>query len=58
MDMDFDRIVRALKRIGYQGYFTLEADQYLSAYTQDNVFEGVQALCRAAKLLCDLFEQA
>ena len=58
MNMDFSTICRALKKIDYQGYFTLEADCYLSTYTADNVFEGVQELQRSAKRLCELFEQA
>ncbi len=58
MKMDFDVIVRALKQINYQGYFTLEADYYLSAFTADNVFEGVKNLYVSAKRLADMFENA
>lgn len=56
MDIDFDEVVRALKQIGYKGYFTLEADAYLSKYDNDNVFVGIQELASSAKKLADMFE--
>ncbi len=56
MNMDFESIVNALKDIGYKGYFTLEADQYLRDFTQDNVFEGMRNLAAAAKRLTEMFE--
>ncbi len=58
MDMDFEAIVRALKEIGYKGDFTLEADQYLSAYTDENIFEGIKKMAEAARRLADMFEKA
>lgn len=33
MSIDFGEVVRALKDIGYSGWFTLEADRYLNAFT-------------------------
>lgn len=57
MDMDFAAIVHALKEIDYQGYFTLEADAFLNAYTQDTVLDGVVKLKEAARKLADLFDQ-
>ncbi len=56
MNIDFDSVVRSLKRIGYCGYLTLEADAYLSAYTEDNVFEGMCALAESARRLALMFE--
>lgn len=56
MDIDFHRIVDALGQIGYSGYFTLEADQYLNAYNQDNIFEGMKNMATSAKRLADMFE--
>ena len=56
MKMDFTAIVRALKEIGYSGYFTLEADQYLSAYTSENLLEGIRTLYEAARRLADMYE--
>ena len=57
MTIDFDAIVKALKEIDYQGYFTLEADTYLNSYREDNVFEGVVKLKESAKILADMFER-
>lgn len=57
MEIQFEEIVRALKEIGYAGYFTLEADQFLSAYTPETVFEGIKRLADTAKQLADLYER-
>lgn len=56
MDIDFNEIVAALKQIDYKGYFTLEADQYLSAYTKENVFDGIKNLEKAVRKLADMFD--
>lgn len=56
MSIDFHAVVKALKEIGYNGYFTLEADQYLRAYTQDNIFDGMTELASSAKRLADMYE--
>ena len=58
MDIDFDAVAAALKKIDYKGYFTLEADSYLGAYTKDNVFEGVKKLAESARKLADMYEKA
>ena len=55
MEIDFDKIVKALKEIGYSGYLTLEADRYLSDYTAENVEEGVRNLAEAAGRIRDMF---
>jgi len=55
MQIDFLPVIQALKDIGYQGYFTLEADQYLSAYTADNITEGMAKLFEAVHQFEDLF---
>ena len=57
MDMDFDAIAKALKEIGYDGYITLEADRYLSAYNEDNVFEGIKNLAASARKFADMVEK-
>lgn len=57
MDIDFVKIVQALKQIGYSGYFTLEADQFLSGFHEDTVLDGVRQLAQSAKKLSDIFEQ-
>lgn len=58
MKIDFVPIVKALKEIGYSGYFTLESDNYLNGYTAENVFEGLKNLARVDKHLADMFEKA
>lgn len=57
MDMDFDAIAKALKEIEYDGYITLEADQYLKAYNEENVFEGIKELSKSARKLADMIEE-
>ena len=57
MNIDFLPIVKALKEIRYQGYFTLEADQYLRAYTRDNIFDGIKELADSARKLVKMFEE-
>lgn len=56
MSIDFEPIVKALKDIDYQGYFTLEADNYLDAYAEDNIFEGICNLKNSVRRLADMFE--
>jgi len=57
MNIAFEAIVRALKEIGYAGYFTLEADTFLKAYNENNVLDGVIKLKESARKLADWFEQ-
>ena len=56
MDMQFEPIVRALKDIGYSGYFTLEVDRYPSSFTADTAFTCVQNMAATARKLADMFE--
>ena len=57
MKIDFDAVIRALKEINYDGYFTLEANNYLkNKYTAENVFEGVNDLAKSARKLADMYE--
>lgn len=57
MDIDFLPIVSALKKVGYDGYFTLEADQYMKKYSKETAFEGVKQLSNAAGRLAEMFEE-
>ena len=57
MNIDFVPIVEALKEIDYKGYFTLEADQYLSNYTKENIFEGIKELAESARKLAGMYER-
>ena len=49
-------MVRALHEVGYTGDITLEADQYLSAYTDDGIYDGILELSRAARRLVDMYK--
>ena len=55
MDIDFVPIVKALKDINYGGYFTLEADSYLSAW-RDDPETGIKNMAEVAGRLADMFE--
>ena len=57
MKIDFEAIVRALKEIGYKGYFTLEADRYLADYSDENIFAGVKQLSETVRRLADMYEK-
>ena len=57
MDIDFVSVVKALKEVDYNGYFTLEADAFLRDYQEDTVPEGLMKLKDSARKLADLFEQ-
>lgn len=57
MNIDFAPIVKALKEIDYQGYFTLEADSYLKNFAPENIPYGVQKLADSVRKLADMFDQ-
>ncbi len=57
MKIDFVPIVKALKEIGYDGYFTLEASYYLEKLPPEKFNEGVINLYNSAKKLADMFEK-
>ena len=57
MKIDFDAVLYALAEIGYDGYFTLEADAYLSSIGADRVCEGIVELARSARRLADEYER-
>ncbi len=58
MEMDFGKIAAALKKINYRAYFTLEADKYLGIYDNESLHIGIENLARAARELCDMYENA
>lgn len=57
MDIDFEKVVAALREIKYNGYFTLESDQYLKDRTSENVLDGLKNMADTAKRLADMFEK-
>ena len=56
MKINFDEVVTALRQIGYKGYFTLEADRFLNAYEEENIYDGIKKLQESARRLADMFE--
>ncbi len=58
MDIDFAAVVRALREIGYRGYLTLEADQYLKSFGAQNIAKGIENMAACARRLADMYEQA
>lgn len=57
MDIDFEKVVAALREIKYNGYFTLESDKYLKDRTPENVLDGLKNMADTAKRLADMFEK-
>ncbi len=56
--IDFEAVVNALKQIGYRGWFTLEASEYLKDREPDQVLAGYQELAQSARTLAEMFEKA
>ncbi|MBQ6905821.1 MAG: sugar phosphate isomerase/epimerase [Clostridia bacterium] len=56
MNIDFDAVVKALKEINYNGYFTLECGEYLNNFNKDNVHLGLKDMANAVKKLSDMYE--
>ncbi len=55
MQIDFGPIVEALREVGYSGYLTLEASDYLPALTAGEVPQGLRFMADAARRLRDMF---
>ena len=55
MNIDFVAVVKALKEIEYDGYFTLEASSYLDDFDKSRVESGVKDLYNSAKRIADMF---
>lgn len=56
MNIDFPAVVKALKAIRYEGFFTLEAVQYLKKHDGENVLDGLKELYQSVKKMCILFD--
>ncbi len=58
MSIDFDAVIKALKEINYQGYFTLEADSFLSSggYTKENVFPEMKKMAEVARKMSNYYD--
>ena len=57
MNIDFEKVILALKQVNYKGYLTLEADTYLNVYTKENISDGIDNLAKAARKLADMYEK-
>ena len=58
MDIDFVPIVKALKDIGYNGWFTMEASSFYKDFDETNLSDGIAQIHAAARKLADMFEAA
>lgn len=56
MNIDFVPIVKALKEINYDGYFTLEASYYIENLINPDINQCVKNLYNSAKRLADMYE--
>lgn len=60
LNVDFDKVITALKKINYSGYLTLESDRYIGSHpnheTEAEVFERIKEMSAAARRLADMFE--
>lgn len=54
MAIDFEEIKKALNEIRYQGDYTLEADAYLSRYSDEDLLCGMKELAKAARRFAEL----
>ena len=57
MDIDFVKVVNALKKIGYDGWFTLEASEYPAEFTAETAQQAANDLAASARKLADMFDK-
>lgn len=57
MDMDFEKIIKALKTIDYKGEFTLESCSYIGKCDEETTFKRLVDMKNAARKLADMFEK-
>ena len=56
MNIDFAPVCKALKEENYTGWVTLEAYNYLKAFTPETAFDGIRNLSAAARRLADMLK--
>lgn len=58
MNVEFEPIIKALKEIGYDGYFTLETDIFSNQrqLTAEDVFDGVKEMSAVARKMANYFD--
>ena len=57
MQIDFESVVHALKEIQYGGYFTLEADSYMTDCPKEMILSRLNALSASARKLADMYDK-
>lgn len=57
MNIDFEAVVKALKAVGYHGWVTLEAYNYLKDFTAETAEAGIRNLSNAARRLAQMLEK-
>lgn len=57
MQIDFGKVMKALKEINYQGDLTLESSMYLDGRTEDDLFPGVVDMANVAKRLKEMYDE-
>ena len=57
MQIDFEAIIHALKEIQYGGYFTLEADSYMTDCPKEMILFRLKTLSASARKLADLYDK-
>ncbi len=53
MNIDFDAVLASLRSVNYAGDFTLEAVNYLNAYTADTLSDGLRRMADVARSLAN-----
>ena len=56
MSIDFEAVTAALKEVGYTGWVTLEAYNYLKDFAPEDAFKGLCDLSAAARRLATMLE--
>ena len=57
MDIDFEKVIKALKEINYKGDLTLEADRYSNRFAPDDMATCAKNMATAAKRLAKMYEE-
>ena len=56
MNIDFDLMLRSLRKINYQGYLTMEVDSFRHPDDPDNIANGIKTLYNTARKLADVYD--
>lgn len=56
MNIDFDLMLRSLRKKNYQGYLTMEVDSFRHPNNPDNIANGIKTLYTTARRLADAYD--